>query len=168
MTRPGLTVLLALAWLALARSLEPVHLLSTVAIGLLVPRLVGAFLPPPGRVRWGLALRLAGVVLWDIVVANWVVARLVLGPLGHMHPVWLRVPLACDHPQVNALLATIITTTPGTVSCVVDEAAQCIWVHALNGRDEAAALVADMKARYEAPLMAVFGVKAERNPHGCA
>jgi multicomponent K+:H+ antiporter subunit E len=167
MTRPGLTVLLALAWLALVRSLEPVHLLSALAIGLLVPRLVAPFLPQPGRVRWGLALRLAGVVLWDIVVANWVVARLVLGPLERMRPLWLHVPLACGHPQVNALFATIITTTPGTVSCVVDEAARCIWVHALNGEDEAA-LVADMKARYEAPLMAVFGVEEERNPHGCA
>lgn len=31
-----------------------------------------------------------------------------------MQPAWLPVPLACDHPRVNALFATIITTTPGT------------------------------------------------------
>lgn len=167
LARPGLSVLSGLAWLALVHSLEAVHLLSAALIGLVVPRMVHAFLPPPSPVRWGVALRLAGVVLWDIAVSNVVVAKLVLGPLDRMQPVWLRVPLACDHPRVNALLATIITTTPGTVSCVVDESAHCIWVHALNGDDEAT-MVADMKARYEAPLMAVWSVQAERTDHGCA
>lgn len=162
MNRPVLSVLLALAWLALARSVEPVHLLSAALIGLIVPRMVSPFLPPAGPVNWGAALRLTAVVLWDILVSNLVVARLVLGPLARMQPMWLRVPLACDHAQVNALFATIITTTPGTVSCVVDEVARCIWVHALNA-DDGPAMVADMKTRYEAPLMAVFGVNPQRS-----
>ena len=166
-SRPGLSLLLALAWLALVRSVEPVHLLSALLIGLCVPRLVSAFLPQPATVRWGPAMRLAIVVLKDIVVANWVVARLVLGPLARMRPLWLRVPLASDHPQVNALFATIITTTPGTVSCVVDEVEHCIWVHAIDGDDEAA-MVADMKARYEAALMDVFSVQPERTGDGSA
>lgn len=165
--RPGLSVLLGLVWLALVHSLVPVHLLSAVVIGLVVPRWVDRFLPPPERVRWTVAIRLAWVVLWDIVAANWVVARLVLGPLARMQPVWLRVPLACEHARVNALFATIITSTPGTVSCVVDEAARCIWVHALNGGDEAA-MVTAMKTRYETPLMALFEVDSERTDHGCA
>jgi len=156
-----LSVLLGLAWLALVQSLALVHLLSAVAIGVFVPRLVQAFLPPPNAVHWPAALRLSGVVLWDIAVSNVVVAKLVLGPLVRMNPVWLRVPLACGHAHVNALFATIITTTPGTVSCVVDEATRCIWVHALNGDDEAS-MVAEMKARYETPLMQIFGVDAER------
>lgn len=162
MNRPVLSALLALAWLALARSVEPVHLLSAALIGLIVPRMVSPFLLPAGPVNWGVALRLTAVVLWDILVSNLVVARLVLGPLARMQPMWLRVPLACDHAQVNALFATIITTTPGTVSCVVDEVAHCIWVHALNA-DDGPAMVADMKTRYEAPLMAVFGVNPQRS-----
>lgn len=167
LARPGLSILLALAWLALAHSLAPIHLLSAALLGLCVPRLVSSFLPPPVTVHWGPALRLTAVVLRDIVVANWVVARLVLGPMGRMHPLWLRVPLATDHPQVNALFATIITTTPGTVSCVVDEVEHCIWVHALDCSDEAA-MVADMKLRYETPLMCVFGVNGERTGDGRA
>lgn len=160
MNRPVLSVLLALAWLALARSVEPVHLLSAALIGLIVPRMVSPFLPPAGPVNWGAALRLTAVVLWDILVSNLVVARLVLGPLARMQPMWLRVPLACDHAQVNALFATIITTTPGTVSCVVDEPQGVIWVHALNG-DDPVAMAKDMKQRYEAPLMRALGIPAE-------
>ena len=155
MNRPALSVLLALAWLALARSVEPVHLLSAALIGLIVPRMVSPFLPPAGPVNWGAALRLTAVVLRDILVSNLVVARLVLGPLARMQPMWLRVPLACDHAQVNALFATIITTTPGTVSCVVDLAGRQILVHALDGTDPVA-LAQQMKQRYEQPLREIF------------
>jgi multicomponent K+:H+ antiporter subunit E len=88
------------------------------------------------------------------------VARLVLGPMSRPQPAWLRVPLACEHHRVNALFASIITMTPGTVSAVVDEVAPCIWVHALNC-DDAPGMVAEMKARYEAPLMAIFRLDGE-------
>ncbi|MEX1166263.1 MAG: Na+/H+ antiporter subunit E, partial [Hydrogenophaga sp.] len=58
----------------------------------------------------------------------------------------------------NALFASIITTTPGTVSAVIDEERRLIWVHALNC-DDAGAMAADMKSRYEAPLLAIFKIK---------
>jgi multicomponent K+:H+ antiporter subunit E len=66
------------------------------------------------------------------------------------------VDLDIRDPRAVTLLATIITTTPGTVSCVVDEAAQRILVHALDGSAGAAAIAADIKARYEAPLKEIF------------
>lgn len=157
---PVLSLLLAASWLALARSLEPVHLLSAALLGLMVPRLLRGVLHVGGPIRWGAAIRLTLVVLWDIVLSNITVARLVLGPMSRPQPAWLRVPLACDHHRVNALFASIITMTPGTVSAVVDEDVRCIWVHALNCND-AAGMVADMKARYEAPLLATFGLDGE-------
>lgn len=157
--RPVLSLLLGVSWLALSHSLEPVHIVSAVLIGLVVPRLLRPFLAPTDRIDWLAALRLSGVVLKDIVLSNITVARLVLGPMERLHPAWLPVPLACNHPRVNALFATIITTTPGTVSCVVDEQRHQILVHALNC-DDAQAMIDDMKHRYEAPLMQVFGQPA--------
>ena len=152
---PVLSLLLAVTWLALSRSVAPVHLLTAAALGLLIPRLLRGLLLEGNSVRWGAALRLTGVVLWDIVVSNVAVARLVLGPMGRLQPAWLRVPLASDHPRVNSLFASIITMTPGTVSAVVDEQARCIWVHALDC-DDAIEMVNAMKARYEAPLLHVL------------
>jgi multicomponent K+:H+ antiporter subunit E len=157
---PVLSLLLAASWLALSRSLEPVHLLSAALLGLIVPRLLRGLLHVGSPIRWGPAVRLTLVVVWDIVMSNITVARLVLGPMSRPQPAWLQVPMACEHHRVNALFASIITMTPGTVSAVVDEAAHCIWVHALNC-DDAPGMVADMKARYEAPLMEVFGVDGE-------
>ncbi|MBN4658972.1 Na+/H+ antiporter subunit E, partial [Escherichia coli] len=83
--------------------------------------------------------------------------RLTLGPLQRVQPAWVYVPLASDHARVNALLASIITMTPGTVSAVVDEEQRRLLVHVLN-TDDPAALVADIKVRYEAPLLRVFRV----------
>lgn len=156
---PVLSVLLGVSWLALSHSVELVHLLSALLIGLILPRLLHPFLTPADNIQWMAALRLTAVVLKDIVLSNITVARLVLGPMSTPQPAWLPVPLATDHPRINALFATIITTTPGTVSCVIDEQRHEILVHALNC-DDAQAMIDDMKNRYETPLMQIFGQQA--------
>jgi multicomponent K+:H+ antiporter subunit E len=153
---PWLSLLLATAWLLLQHSLSVFHLISAALIGIAVPWLLSGFLPKPRRgIRVRPAIRLAAVVLWDIVISNITVARLVLGPTERMHPAWVPVPLSLTDPTAIALLATIITTTPGTVSCTVDEERREILVHALNCSD-AAQMAAEIKARYEWPLLAIF------------
>jgi multicomponent K+:H+ antiporter subunit E len=153
---PVLSVLIGIVWLLLQGSLEPVHWIVAAVLGLVIPRLVAGFLPVTTRLRAGrTALRLAGAVLWDILVANVTVARLVLDPRSTPQPAWVRVPLDLEHPTAIVLLATIITTTPGTVSCVIDEARREILVHALDGRG-AEGMPAQIKARYEAPLKEIF------------
>ncbi len=155
LAHPWLSALLAASWLLLQHTLEPVHLLSAALIGLVVPRLLHVFLPAPVTIRAVPALRLAMIVLWDIIVSNITVARLVLGPLDRPRPGWVPVPLDLIHPAGISLFATIITTTPGTVSCTIDEERRIILVHALDCSDPAQ-MAADMKARYETPLLEIF------------
>jgi multicomponent K+:H+ antiporter subunit E len=153
---PVMSALLAVVWLLLQQSLAPGNLITAALLGLLVPRLLHGFLGAPVRVRrWATVLRLTGIVLWDIVAANFTVARIVLSPWSRPHPAWVKVPLDVQHPTAISLFATIITTTPGTVSCVVDDQRRHILVHALDCTDVAAA-AAEMKARYEAPLKEIF------------
>ncbi|MES2990502.1 MAG: Na+/H+ antiporter subunit E [Pseudomonadota bacterium] len=163
-THPLLSVLLAAVWLLLQQSVTLPQLIAAALIGLAVPRLVRGFLRPATAPRpqrsalrvVGAAVRLVVVVLWDIVAANLTVARIVLWPGSRPRPAWVRVPLSVEDPLAIVLLAAIITTTPGTVSCVVDEAGREILVHALDC-DDAAAMAAQIKARYEEPLQEVFG-----------
>lgn len=157
---PILSLQLALAWLVLSHSLALVHLLSAVFMGWLIPRLLSPFLEQSSQISWFGALRLMAVVLWDIMISNVTVARITLGSMSRPSPAWLRVPLATTHPRVNALFASIITTTPGTVSIVVDDVKGEILVHALNC-DDAAGMVDDMKQRYEAPLIRIFRLEHE-------
>jgi len=157
LAHPLLSLLLAAAWLLLQQSLAPGNLITAAALGLLVPRLLHGFLGEANVVRsWPAVFGLLRVVTVDIVVSNITVARIVLSPGSNPQPAWLTVPLDIQHPTAITLLATIITTTPGTVSCVVDEGRRQILVHALDCSD-AQAMVADMKLRYEAPLKEIFG-----------
>jgi multicomponent K+:H+ antiporter subunit E len=154
---PVLSAIVALTWLLLQQSAAPPQLITAAVLALLIPRLLYGFLGEPLRLRsWGAALRLAGLVVWDIVVANVTVARIVLSPWSDPHPAWVPVPLDVRHPTAITLLASIITMTPGTVSCVVDEARRQILVHALDCSD-VPALAAEIKTRYEVPLKEIFG-----------
>lgn len=153
---PLLSLLLAMVWLLLQQSLAPAQWLVALCIGvglpLWLPNWTGAW---PWPRRWRTVIRLAWVVLGDVLRSNISVAWLVLNPWSRPQPAWLHVPLDTRHPTAVMLLATIITTTPGTLSCVVDEQAGSIWVHALDCSD-AAAMVTEIKLRYERPLKEIF------------
>ncbi len=152
---PFLSAILVISWLLLVHSIAFGQVLIAIVLALSIPKAVQFFIAPAQPVDWLSAVKLFFVVLWDIVVANVVVARLVLGPLDNLHPKWIRVPLACDHPHVNTLLALIITTTPGTVSAGLDDERGSILVHSLNAEDEAS-VINEIKTRYELPLMKVY------------
>lgn len=157
LSHPVLSLLLAAVWLLLQQSMALPQLIVAAVLGLLLPRMLHGFLGPALRLRKpGLAVRLVVVVLWDIVMSNLVVARLVLSPGSRPQPAWVRVPLALRQPGAISLMASIITMTPGTVSCVVDEVRHEILVHALDCSD-APAMAAEIKARYERPLLEIFG-----------
>jgi multicomponent K+:H+ antiporter subunit E len=80
----------------------------------------------------------------------------VLGPESAIHPGFVEVPLDLASTHGIAVLAAIVTMTPGTLTCDVAADRSHLLVHALHLTD-AAALVADIKARYEAPLVEIFG-----------
>jgi multicomponent K+:H+ antiporter subunit E len=156
LAHPWLSLLIFGVWLLLQQSLHPAHLVSGALLALLLPRLVHRFLGEGRSPKKPLVmLRLLGLVLWDIVLSNIAVARIVLSPKAQPQPAWVRVPLALKDPAAINLFASIITTTPGTVSCVVDPVRGVIWVHALDcsNADE---MAAQMKQRYEQPLLQMF------------
>lgn len=157
LAHPWLSAVVAASWLLLQGSLAPVHWLWAAILGVLLPWLAHDFLGPATRLRApGAVARLVAVVVWDIVIANFTVARLVLHPSVRPRPLWVRVPYTLQDPRAIALLATIITTTPGTVSCVVDEERCEIVVHALDASD-ATGVAADIHRRYERLLQEIFG-----------
>jgi multicomponent K+:H+ antiporter subunit E len=157
LAHPITSFFILLVWLELYSSLAPIHVVSGVVLAVLIPRLLARALGEPVRIRRpGVALRLAGVVLWDIIVANLAVARLVLGPLARVRPGFIEVPVDLAHPDAVALFASIIAITPGTVVADIDDARARILVHVLDLQDPDE-LVAEIKRRYERPLKEIFG-----------
>ena len=155
---PLVSVIIGMSWVMLAHSASAGNVFIAIVLGILIPRLVQPFITRTPHIHWKLAIKLFFVVLWDIIVSNIRVAKLVLGPTDRLHPKWYRVPLETRHEQVNSMLAMIITTTPGTVSAGIDQERGDILVHSLSTDNEELD-IQDIKSRYEAPLMAIFDVK---------
>ena len=156
---PLISALLWVGWLMLNESASPGQMLLGAALALAVPWFSERFRPQRPRIgRWGTVVRLGLVVLRDIVMSNIEVARRILGPEAAIHPRFVWVPLDLRDPHAIIALAGIITMTPGTLSSELSEDHRHLLVHALNcpDHDAEAALVADIKARYEAPLREIF------------
>lgn len=153
---PILTPALTLVWLLLNNSIAPGQILLGLFLGWSIPLVTLAYWPQPVRFRRPLTLlRLFGVFLYDVVVANIAVARLILaGPQG-LQPAFVTVPLELRNDLGISLLANIICLTPGTVSARLSADRRSLIVHTLD-TDDPVQLVADIKARYERPLLEIF------------
>lgn len=153
---PVLSVFLTLVWLLLNNSAAPGQILLGALLGLLIPLFTRRFWPERlVFARPDLVLRFTGLVLKDIILANFGVARVVLGPLQAIQPAFVRVPLDIRGDFPITLLASVVSLTPGTVSADIDAERRCLLVHALNV-DDPQALVREIKSRYEAPIKEIF------------
>ena len=155
---PFVSVLVAVSWIMLAHSVAIGSLVMALILAIVIPRLIRPFVERTPDIQWLPSIKLFLVVVWDIVISNLRVAKLVLGPTDRLQPKWFRVPLETQHEQVNTLLAMIITTTPGTVTAGIDQNRGDILVHALS-TDDVEEEIKTIKARYERPLMQIFDVK---------
>jgi len=153
---PLISLLLFVAWLMLGGSLSAGQGLLAALLALAIPHFTERLRPERARLRrLDVALRLALVLLKDIVASNLQVARRILGPESALRPrfVWLPLTLRDRHAVVT--LAGIITMTPGTISAELSDDRRWLLIHAFNVDDEAA-LVSEIRARYEAPLREIF------------
>ena len=153
---PGSSLMLVLFWLLLVNRVQPAQIAFAVALGLLVPPLTARLRQARQPVRrLDAALSLAAVFVYDMLVANVVVAGLVLGPRRRLVPALVEVRLDMNDPAAVALLAGIVTLTPGTVSVEVSAERRTLLVHALRAPDPAG-VAAHIKRRYEARIKEMF------------
>ena len=153
---PLLSATLFAVWLLLNNTLDPAQLVLGAALAIVVPRFTETLRPERPRIRRPLLIvRLGLVVLWDIVLSNIEVARRILGPEEAIRPAFVWMPLELTDPHAIVSLAGIITMTPGTLSAELSPDRRHLLVHAFNVDDEPA-LIAQIKARYEAPLKEIF------------
>lgn len=153
---PLLSLCVFVVWLLLVGSLEPGHLLLAAALAIVLPRFAHRLRGAHAGLRrpWR-AAHLFGRVLWDIVVSNLQVARLVLGRESRIRPGFFWLPLDLRNPHAIATLAGIITLTPGTLSAEVSADDRYLLVHSLDLQDVQGA-IEQIKQRYEAPLKEIF------------
>ncbi len=154
--QPLMSLCLWGVWLLLAQSLAPGHLILGGLLALGLPLFTVRFWPEPQRLRKPhLLLPYLFVLLWDIILANLHVARLILGPVQRLRPGLIQLPLELTSDLAIVLLAHTISLTPGTVSIHLSPDRRILFIHALDIEDEAE-VIADIKQRYERPLKEIF------------
>lgn len=131
------------------------QLLLGAAIASLGCWAVGAIEPPKPRIRrFGTILRLAGVVIVDVLRSNIEVLALVLSG-REPRSVFVTIPLDLKEPNGLAVLSIIITGTPGSAWVKYDSRASTVLVHVLDTTDSDA-WVTMIKRSYEARLLEIF------------
>ncbi|KPU96294.1 cation:proton antiporter [Variovorax paradoxus] len=154
---PPLSVALFVVWLLLNQSLEASTLVSGLLLAVVVPLLTKGLRPATVRMRRpGVALRLSAVVLYDMSLSVFAVARALLTRRSdRIHSNFLRIPLDLRDPNGLAVLAMIMCLTPGTAWGEVAFDRSTLLIHVFDLDDEAA-FIAQIKSRYERPLMEIF------------
>ncbi|TFL18899.1 Na+/H+ antiporter subunit E [Jannaschia formosa] len=154
---PLLSLTLLLVWIGLVNKFTLGNLILGLALGLIIPMITAPYWP--NRPRLARPVRIAeyvAIVLWDIVVANFQVAMIILlrkEPDIRSH--WITVPLRLTSPEAITVLAGTITMTPGTVSATLAADASAILVHCLH-TDDPNAVRDEIRSRYESRLLEIF------------
>jgi multicomponent K+:H+ antiporter subunit E len=150
----GLTAM----WLLLNTTLAPGHFLMGLAVSMLMVFGFRAVRPLQPRLRRPqMAFLLLWRVLVDILRSNVAVARIVLGLQGRrrIRSGFLDVPLDLRDPHGLAVLAAIVTSTPGTIWVNLSLDGSTLTLHVLDLRDEQA-WIDTIKQRYERLIMEIF------------
>lgn len=154
---PVVSALIALLWMVLT-SFSAGQLVLGVVVGLIAGAAYGRLTPDRVRLRRpGLMLVLAGRVAGDIVRSNIAVARLILtdGRGSRRRSGFVRIPLKLTEPNALAVLAVIVTATPGTAWLDFDPGTRVLLLHVFDLIDEDD-WIEIITHRYEAPLLEIF------------
>ena len=152
-----LTLLLTLTWILIVNNYTLNSLIFGFLLGLLIPFLTQPFWPQKLRMKHPLKISAyILLVIWDIVIANITVARIVLFKSNAARkPTWITIPLDLRTPEAITVLAGTITMTPGTVSADLSAGGHALLVHCLDA-DDPDAVRDEIKQRYERRLMEIF------------
>ena len=153
---PLLSLGLFIASILLSGSVAPPSIALALVMSLAAPQVMRALRIDHVRVRApGAILTLAGRVAVDVVRSNLAVGQILVGRRVDRVSGFIHIPLDLKDRYGLAVLAIIITTTPGTLWVEFDRGSGRLLMHVLDLVDEAT-WVQIVKERYERPLMEIF------------
>ncbi|CAB3723456.1 Na(+)/H(+) antiporter subunit E [Achromobacter deleyi] len=151
-----LPVFLFVLWLVLNESLSAGQIALGIALALWFTWAASRLRPLRAKPRrlWKVIPLFLHVTV-DIIKSNIAVAKLILNPRRNdFSPGFIMIPLTMREPHGLAMLACIVTYTPGTVWVdLTDDHRLKLHVLDLQNEDDWIRLVQD---RYERPLMEIF------------
>lgn len=154
---PLLSAALFALWLLLNQSISLGHLVLGGVLAVSASWAMAALRPEKPRIRRpGAALRLAGMVMLDILRSNLAVGRIIVRSREPgMNAGFMTIPLDLRSRHGLAVLSIIITSTPGTIWVNYNAAKGTLLLHVLDLVDETV-WIRTIKGRYERLLMEIF------------
>lgn len=155
---PVLVALLTALWLLLNQTVSPGHVVLGLVLGVLLAWGSSRLRPVRAALhRIDVAVKLVLVVALEIVRSNVAVARIVLGLVRgrEIRSGFVDIPLDLRDPHGLAVLAMIITSTPGTVWSGQSADGSTLTLHVLDLEDEQR-WIRYVKDRFETPLRRIF------------
>jgi len=95
--------------------------------------------------------RLTWTFLVALALSAWDVLKTVLARRLDIHPAIIAFPLALRDDGDIALLANLVSLTPGTTALHVADDRRTLYVHVMNARD-ADAIIADIRTQFESRI----------------
>jgi multicomponent K+:H+ antiporter subunit E len=154
---PLMSLAIVILWMLLVNKLALGSLVLACFLGVVIPLLTAPYWPGRPRIARPIAfLAYLALVLWDIVVSSFVVAKIVLFmPQDKIKSAFFTVPIDLDSPEAITLLAGTITMTPGTLTADISSNGRALLIHSLHAPDPDA-VRDEIKLRYEARLKRIF------------
>lgn len=154
---PPLSLALFVVWLLLNQSLHAATMVFAAVLAVVVPLITQGLRPAAVRMRRpGVALRLAGIVLHDLLQSALMVGRALLTRrTPEIRSAFVEIPLTVRDPNALAVLAMIFCLAPGTAWGEVSLDRSRLLLHVFDLEDEAA-FIEMVRTRYERPLMEIF------------
>jgi multicomponent K+:H+ antiporter subunit E len=154
---PVLSVALLLLWLLLMQSVSAGTLVMGAVLALFWPAVTARLRPTPVRLRKPLVMaRLFCRVVLEMLRSNAQVAGALLTQHpGRIRSGFVRIPLELKDPNGLAVLAIIVTFTPGTAWAQLSADGRVLLLHVLAIQSEAE-LITLIKERYERSLREIF------------
>jgi multicomponent Na+:H+ antiporter subunit E len=127
-------LLLALAWVGMNGRFTLESLITGAVLGRLVLIVLakGGVLPLREIGRLERSLSLFAYLMWQIIIANFRIARDVINIRHTMRPGVIRLPLDVETDGEILLLAAMINITPGSVALDVSADRRAMYVHVMN------------------------------------
>lgn len=153
---PILTLSLLAMWLLL-NDMTLGHLLLGSIIAVFASWAMAALQPEKPKLgKWYLLPKLIGLVMLDIIRSNLAVSWVILrGRARGHHSSFITLSVELEEPVALAILAVIITSTPGSAWLEYDSRQRTVLIHVLDliDEDEWRDL---LKTRYETLLLEIF------------
>jgi multicomponent K+:H+ antiporter subunit E len=154
---PLLALGLFASWLMLSGSISAGDIAVALIAALTIPQVMRRLEPDQSGVRApGAILRLAAHVAVDVVRSNYAVATIILGRRRRQRVSgFIHVPLDLRNRYGLAVLAIIVTSTPGTLWVQYDRPSGRLLLHVLDLVEEQD-WIDLIKGRYERLLLEIF------------